>query len=70
MDLVHHELVRRVRFIFSSSYRKTYMSKLRVGTRPAMKIFCENYQARVKQVFPVAENQTQICRRNHLYIEI
>lgn len=46
------------------------MDKLRVGTRPLMKMICENYQARVQQVFKTAENQTQICRRNNLYIEL
>ncbi|CBK20940.2 uncharacterized protein [Blastocystis hominis] len=60
MDLVHHD----------SAYRKTYLDKLRVGTRPIMKIICENFQARVQQVFKTAENQTQICRRNNLYIEL
>ena len=70
MDLVHHEFVLKVRFICSSPYRKMYMDKLRVGTRPLMRMICENYQARVQQVFKTAENQTQICRRNNLYIEL
>ena len=64
MDLVHHECVSGLLLIFSSSYRKWYLSYARAAKESVMRKVCNAYMGKAELMYP-SSAKVGIC--NLLY---